>query len=149
MNVSVGRCCPELAQAHSSVALAWHDARDSTPFGVTYNEDRRWLSLGDTLMPLFSLSTPLWTSLVIYRLRFRDLSFTLSLSFSRILSRVLVYSFSRCSCVSWSSSCWFSSFLVISLCSHFLVFSCFVGLSLFSRNLVCYSRFLVTLLVFS
>ena len=35
MNVSVGSCCPELAQAHSSVALAWHNARGSTPFGVT------------------------------------------------------------------------------------------------------------------
>ena len=35
MNVSVGSCCPELAQAHSSVALAWHKARGSTPFGVT------------------------------------------------------------------------------------------------------------------
>ena len=37
MNVSAGSCCPELAQAHSSVALAWHDARGSTPFGVTYS----------------------------------------------------------------------------------------------------------------
>ena len=35
MNVSVGSRCPELAQAHSSVALAWHKARGSTPFGVT------------------------------------------------------------------------------------------------------------------
>ena len=35
MNVSVGSRCPELAQAHSSVALAWHHARGSTPFGVT------------------------------------------------------------------------------------------------------------------
>ena len=35
MNVSAGSCCPELAQAHSSVALAWHAARGSTPFGVT------------------------------------------------------------------------------------------------------------------
>ena len=37
MNVSVGSCCPELAQAHSSVALAWHRARGSTPFGVTFD----------------------------------------------------------------------------------------------------------------
>ena len=36
MNVSLGSCCPELAQALSSVALAWHKARGSTPFGVTY-----------------------------------------------------------------------------------------------------------------
>ena len=36
MNVSVGSRCPELAQAHSSVALAWHNARGSTPFGVTH-----------------------------------------------------------------------------------------------------------------
>ena len=35
MNVSLGSCCPELAQALSSVALAWHRARGSTPFGVT------------------------------------------------------------------------------------------------------------------
>ena len=36
MNVSLGSCCPELAQALSSVALAWHRARGSTPFGVTH-----------------------------------------------------------------------------------------------------------------
>ena len=39
MNVSVGSRCPELAQAHSSVALAWHEARGSTPFGVTVSQD--------------------------------------------------------------------------------------------------------------
>ena len=43
MNVSVGSCCPELAQAHSSVALAWHKVRGSTPFGVTYNQGQHAL----------------------------------------------------------------------------------------------------------
>ena len=42
MNVSVGSCCPELAQAHSSVALAWHQARGSTPFGVTIMQRATW-----------------------------------------------------------------------------------------------------------
>ena len=44
MNVSVGSCCPELAQAHSSVALAWHQARGSTPFGVTIRQRATWLN---------------------------------------------------------------------------------------------------------
>ena len=42
MNVSVGSCCPELAQAHSSVALVWHKARGSTPFGVTSKTHANW-----------------------------------------------------------------------------------------------------------
>ena len=35
MNFSLGRCCLELAQTLSCVALAWHKAGGSTPFGVT------------------------------------------------------------------------------------------------------------------
>ena len=35
MNFSLGRCCLELAQTLSCVALAWHEAGGSTPFGVT------------------------------------------------------------------------------------------------------------------
>ena len=35
MNFSSGRCCLELAQTLSCVALAWHKAGGSTPFGVT------------------------------------------------------------------------------------------------------------------
>ena len=35
MNFSMGRCRLEFTQALSSVALAWHKARGSTPFGVT------------------------------------------------------------------------------------------------------------------
>ena len=36
MNFSLGRCCLELAQTLSCVALAWHEAGGSTPFGVTF-----------------------------------------------------------------------------------------------------------------
>ena len=36
MNFSMGRCRLEFTQALSSVALAWHKARGSTPFGVTF-----------------------------------------------------------------------------------------------------------------
>ena len=35
MYFSAGRCCLELAQALSRVALAWHNAGGSTPSGVT------------------------------------------------------------------------------------------------------------------
>ena len=35
MNFSLGRCLLELAQKPSRVALAWHEAGSSTPFGVT------------------------------------------------------------------------------------------------------------------
>ena len=35
INFCLGRCSLELAQGPSSVALAWHLARSSTPFGVT------------------------------------------------------------------------------------------------------------------
>ena len=35
MNFSMGRCRLEFTQALSSVALAWHKARGSAPFGVT------------------------------------------------------------------------------------------------------------------
>ena len=35
-NFSAGRCPLELAQGLSRVALAWHDAGGSAPFGVTY-----------------------------------------------------------------------------------------------------------------
>ena len=36
MNFSSGRLSPELAQTVSRVALAWHNAGGSTPFGVTH-----------------------------------------------------------------------------------------------------------------
>ena len=38
-NFSVGRCPLELAQGLSGVALAWHDAGGSAPFGVTMSCD--------------------------------------------------------------------------------------------------------------
>ena len=44
INFYMGRCFLELAQKPSSVALAWHFARSSTPFGVT-NRSLAFLSL--------------------------------------------------------------------------------------------------------
>ena len=39
INFCLGRCSLELAQRPLCVALAWHFARRSTPFGVTFNEN--------------------------------------------------------------------------------------------------------------
>ena len=44
INFYMGRCFLELAQKPSSVALAWHLARSSTPFGVTMSFSRRLCS---------------------------------------------------------------------------------------------------------
>ncbi len=41
MNFSAGRRFLELAQGPSSVALAWHTARSSAPFGVTFEGSAR------------------------------------------------------------------------------------------------------------
>jgi hypothetical protein len=42
MNFSLGRCFLELAQKLSGVALAWHFARRSAPFGVTMARTQIW-----------------------------------------------------------------------------------------------------------
>ena len=43
INFSLGRCPLELAQGPSRVALAWHKAGSSTPFGVTMTFSWTWL----------------------------------------------------------------------------------------------------------
>ena len=49
----MGRCLFELAQEHSRVALAWHTAGRSAPFGVTnYNSSQETLQMGS--IPLFA-----------------------------------------------------------------------------------------------
>ena len=50
MNFSMGRCRLEFTQALSSVALAWHKARGSTPFGVTVH-----LQFATVLLAVFCL----------------------------------------------------------------------------------------------
>ena len=66
INFCLGRCPLELAQRPLRVALAWHFARRSTPFGVTIH----WLNNRN----IRTESQPLWYTLCFMTLRWYLLS---------------------------------------------------------------------------